>query len=233
MKNNVCSYRLYYASILSSHEKLMEKNIYKCLTISSVLKEPLYSTFLFTVIYSSMQYALEELGINNEFTELTFLMLAVLLAFLSLSNDMLAVNPIEEAEELSHTVKDSKQSTEAEELTLPQRTAANILTGFNNIIANATYVVGSSSNLIPLALLGFSFSSRLGICIGAGIPIITLSVVYYNMLTKAKINRHAREYVKRLLTFKESIIINALKTPLKSIEILIQTLTNAFYRGAV
>ncbi len=201
-----------------------KRRIYRGLTFASVIVDPLFSYFLFVAVRKAYQAASEELGNDNPSLEWFFLILFIIISIMNALCDFLVVNPIEEAEE---ALLESEEKKEEKNKKGCKKGVVCVLRPTNQVVANFTYIIGSASDAISIAYL----TSNTVIRFTLGIPITVLGLIYYNMMTKSKVDEHTDEYASRLLDCKESMVINSLKSPAISLEVSNQVLINAINRA--
>lgn len=215
----------YFQTSLGSNSK---KTISKCLAIASILIDPLYSYFLFTAIYSVIEYSQEEAGLNNKFWEILFTSLAAFFTIMNFISDITLVNPIEEAEVITSSIDENFEG----DLNLidsppcKQKFVKSVVV-FNQLTANSTYLINAGSSVLSVAYLTSLPELRWGI----GLPVIILNVVYYNMLNRSKIKEHTYKFMKIILNLRDLNPTIIIKSPLKSLEVIIQILAKAIYSG--
>ncbi|MBP6103559.1 MAG: hypothetical protein KA508_00590 [Gammaproteobacteria bacterium] len=205
----------------------VKKNIYKVFTICSMIIDPFFSYFLFMSISAANDYIRKELHLENKFFESFFTVLAAMVSIINQVCDFVLVNPIEEA----HAITSFKDDQQIEILNIVRnahvKRSIKVFRLFNQVTANSIYSIMATSGAISVAYL----TSLKGLRWGIGIPVTVLNIIYSNMITRAKIDRHTYEFVNRFLRSNESIIINAFKTPLESFEVTLQVLASSLYRG--
>jgi hypothetical protein len=203
--------------------------IYRTLTIASIITGPLFSYFLFTAICAASDETREELDLEGKFWEILFLIIAATTSSIGALADFIAVNPIEETEEMLTSAED-KELAEKLSLCNPcERITIRVFGFINQIIANSTYLVAATSDAIVVAYL----SSITGLRWGLGIPLTGLGIIYYNMLNRAKVNEHAYEYIHNVLDCESSMVLNCIMTPLKSFEMVTQVLISSASRSII
>jgi hypothetical protein len=147
------------------------RNLYRTLTILSLIVEPLYCYFLFTAIRSLSD---EEFEIDNEFWDTFITVIAAITAVTTYFSDIFQVNPMEEAEvmvsrkdeQLANNLKRIDNSCEL--------TSTKFQIYFTQAIANGVYLINSTEDAISIAYL----TSIEGLRWGIGIPVTLLGFVY-------------------------------------------------------
>lgn len=204
-----------------------KKSLYQGLNLASAAVDPLFSVFLFYAIREASEFLFEEIEIDYTYLELVLFIAAIALSSMSAACDLVVINPIEEASEMISTNDNPSEEHQAKKLSIFQNSSIKFLTYLNQTLANSTYIIGSASDAVAVSYLVSQPIARWGL----GIPITLLGIVYYNMLTRTKVDEHAHVFIRRLLNCKESMLVNAAKSPLKSFEVSIQTFVNAINRG--
>ena len=209
----------------SSQSHSYAKDFYKTLTVSSVIVDLIFVVFMFNAVREAVTRGLDEAGIENELLENLLMIAGYFFSGMNTIGDTLAVNPVEDAEDIS-TLSSKTLKKELEDAGKCESIATRSLTLINQSLAQASYMVGASGDAVAFAYLASNTIYRWG----TGIPVTLLGIIYYNMLTRVAINEHAHEFVHRL-TAKESTLIKAIKSPAKTLEVIIQSLSNGIYRG--
>ena len=149
--------------------------------------------------------------------------LASLFATLRSGSDALLANPIESAEILATPSHTNQLESKIKKSNPCKKTLTKSLIFTNQVIGNLSYIIGSFSNALPIAYLSSSpWAQWL-----PGMPIVGLTVLYFNLVNWEPIKEHAYEFIHRLIDPKNSMIINALRAPMQSLEVLIQSLSSA------
>ncbi len=204
-----------------------KRELYQGITLASVLFNPLFAIFLYMAISSAVDESRSELNLEDKFWEIFFVLLNVSISSLSGISDVIVVNPIEETEELLKALGENQLTERLNNLSICERRAIKSFNFFNQVVGNSVFLVGSASAALSLTYV----SSSTGLRLGLGVPVTVLSHIYLNMLSRAKIDEHSYQLLHRLLDKRESMLIKAFKTPLQSLEVLIQVLVNALNRG--
>ncbi len=204
-----------------------KRNFYKTLTVSCIILDTPYVFVLIVAIFGALRYLLAQWGLEGILVDVISMALASIFSTLGLGCDALLPNPIESAEMLATPSHDTRLDRKIKKSNPYKKGLIKSLIFTNLMIGNLTYVVGSLSNALPLAYVSSSpWAQWL-----PGIPIVGLTVLYFNLIYWEPIKEHAYEFIHRLIDPKNSMIINALRAPMQSLEVLIQTFSNAVYEG--
>lgn len=209
-----------------SQLKTCKNNFFTVLTLLSMIADPLYAFFLFTAFSAASDYAREELDLENEFWEYFFSVLGGIFTCMYQACDFTNMNPIEEAKIMAE-FEDVVLTEQLNTVSRCQRNSIKTLTYTNHSIANTTYLINSTANATSVAYLCSLTWVRWVI----GTPATILSVIAYNMTTRAKINNHSFQFIQRLTDSESSMVCGALTSPMISLEVIYQILINAIYRS--
>ena len=134
--------------------------------------------------------------------------------------DASITNPPESTEALSSKKGKIKLS---DSLSPSVKRTAQILAYIN--LGNLLYfiVFNAASDILPVSYV----SSKLEVIVPISVILIPLSSVFLFVLLKDRTISHSYEFVQRLFDCQESMIINSLKSPAKTLEVAIQSLSSA------
>ncbi|MCK4608291.1 MAG: hypothetical protein KAT71_02310 [Gammaproteobacteria bacterium] len=203
-----------------------KRTLLKLMTLSALALDSIFIVFLYNAMKSALLYTMDEFDESSETLQTSFLIAFGGMVSFNLIAELLIINPVEEAEAMAGS-KIAGFIGDIEGDNLCDKITSSSLAVFNQIVAQPTYVIGAAADAVSIAYL----TSQGWLKWGYGVPVTMLGVVYYNLLMRTPINRHAKEFIHKFLNCQESIFINTLKTPAKSLEVLIQTLSNAIYRS--
>ncbi len=215
---------------VKNEEKILspyKRHFYKTLTVGCIILDTPYAFVLIVAIFGALRYLLGEWGVEGILVDIISMTLACILSTLNAGCDALLPNPIESAETLATPSQDNRLDRKIKKSNPYKKGLIKSLIFTNLAIGNLTYIVGSFFNALPLAYVS---SSPWALWL-PGIPIAGLTVLYFNLISWEPIKEHAYEFIHRLIDSKNSTIINALRAPIQSLEVLIQSLSNAVYKG--
>ena len=215
---------------VKNEEKIIspyKRHFYKTLTVGCIILDTPYAFVLIVAIFGALRYLLGEWEVEGILVDIISMTLASILSTLNAGCDALLPNPIESAETLATPSQDNRLDREIKKSNPYKKGLIKSLIFTNLVTGNLTYIVGSLFNALPLAYVSSSpWAQWL-----PGIPIVGLTVLYFNLIYWEPIKEHAYEFIHRLTDPKNSMIINSLRAPMQSLEVLIQTLSNAVYKG--
>jgi len=191
------------------------------LTCAAVGIDTLFPYFLFVACDSITDKTLEEIGINNEGMHIAFNAFTILLIMMNFISDSTAVNPIESAENALDMLHNSN-----EPLQDYKRNSVKTLTLFNQMVSLPSFAIGAASDALTIAYL----SSRLGVQLSLGIPVILLGVTYYYMFSGHNLRKHAGATIHEI-THGFPSIKRIWRAPARFSEANLRILSNIVYRG--
>lgn len=199
--------------------------LYRALAVGCIIADTPFIAFNVIAMSGGIRYFFNELGAQDEALDVFIVIVASFFSVIRAIGDMAIANPIEFAEEYASMVPDEKTQEISETKDICKKLSLGILTGFNQIISNITYLIGASANALPV----FYVSRPVGWILS--IPIVGLGIFYFNLITFKRVNHHAMEFINKFLSWDQSMLIDALKSPLFTFEIFIQTISSAINRG--
>jgi len=168
---------------------LWQKILTRALTCGAITLEPLFSYFLYFACTNIIDETFSEFGIKNKNLQLIVNVSMIALVAISFINNVTAVNPIEEAENLLEILHSSKpQESNCEQ------SSANILAKFNQIASFPYFIVTAAADAITIGYM----SPRLGVQLGLGVPATLLSTTYLYMLYGHNLRKHAEETISEI-----------------------------------
>lgn len=205
----------------------IKKTIYLGLTISSVLIDPLYCYFIYIAVRSIVEDLQEKIGLESNSWGIFFTILIGFFVFLNYICDITQVNPIEEAEIMAN-FKDNNFSEQLDTVENPiKKNSIRLFRYFNLSVANSIFFIDATSSAVAVAYL----TNLRALEWSSGIPATIINIIYFNMLMRGTISKHSYEFMRRFLDSNNSMIINAVKSPAKSLEIIIQVLASSIFKG--
>ena len=196
--------------------------VLRFLNVSSLIADLVSLYFIYVAATVTIDKCFDEFGLESGIAKVILEALAMLGSVANVMTNFCTINPVEDADVLARTPKQPiKDDRPKGEIRL-----ANTLCWSNQILANLSYVIGSAGQMLSLTY----FISNQEIDIGVGMPLTLLGALYYHLLTHAKVTEHANEFIHRLLQ-KESMLLKIFCSPLMSFEVILQSFSNAAYRG--
>lgn len=195
----------------------------RLLNVSTLITDLATLYFLYAAAATAIDTCSDEFGWKSEVPRMVLKVLAMYCSMANVATNFFTINPVEEADVLDGK---PEQSIEKDPRDGCERNLAKTLSVSNQVLANASYIVGSAAQIGSLTY----FISNEWANLGVGIPLTAFGVLYYNLLTHARVTEHANVFIHKLLQ-KESMILNALRFPLRSFEVVLQSISNAVYRG--
>lgn len=212
--------------IIKKAGRLNKKCFYQVIALISIILDVPFIFFLIVAIHDGLSYGLSQFGLSSYFLNVVIYMFASFLAALSTFCDVSIANPTESVKEFLSN--EDALNNEIKSLGRCRNNAIRTLNVFNQFSSNVIYVIGSAANALPVAYLSSNpFAQWI-----TGFPIVMFGMVYCNMISWKPVKKHAYEFLSRLLSLQEFMIVNIFLFPAKTLELIIQTVSNAFYRGA-
>jgi hypothetical protein len=213
---------------VANEEKIIpgyKRCFYKTLTVSCIVLDTPFLFVLIVAIFGALRYGLTQWGLEGPLVDIISIALASLFATLRSGSDAILANPIESAVIFASPSHINRLESKIKKSNPCKKILTKSLIFTNQVIANLSYIIGSFSNTLPIAYLS---SSPLAQWL-PGVPIVGFTVLYFNLVYWEHIKEHAYEFIHRLVDCKNSMIINALRAPMQSLEVLIQSLSSAFF----
>lgn len=202
-------------------------NTLKALSTSALVVDIIFAVFLFQAVKDAVDYGTMESGVTNKLLKTSLIAASGILAFMNTVCDATIVNPIEDSEAIVSSSSGATLDAKLTRINACELFAVRTLSSANQVLALAPFIIGAAGDALGFAYLVknpiFRWSS--------GVPTTALGVLFYILLTRVRINEHAYEFIHRLFDCKSSMLVNAVKSPLKSLEVIIQALSNSLYRG--
>lgn len=195
---------------------------FRYFNVSSLIADLVSLYFIYVAAAVTVDCCFEEFGLESEISKMVLKTFAMLGSVANVMTNFCTINPVEDADIFARTpqraIKDSHPGCEVR--------LSKTLCLSNQILANLSYVIGSAGQMLSLTY----FIPNQWVNIGVGVPLTTLGALYYHLLTHAKITDHANVFIHRLLQ-KELMLLKTLCSPLMSFEVILQSFSNAAYRG--
>lgn len=212
---------------------------YLTLTYGAVLLELLFAYFMYRLLESITQKISDEYEVDNSNFITGIYSIIISLVILNLAGDVTSVVPAEEYYELYLLHKDKNKekgnkNDKSIEISASQK-------GFKNFLINYPFRIFTYCNSYPSFIVGALTDA---VAVAELIPskivqwpvsiVITgFGTMYYHMLSHDDLVEHNRFIWLHILDHKSSIIINIIKSPLKSFEVALQIGGNTLYRAAI
>jgi hypothetical protein len=199
--------------------------LYKGIAICAIALDAGFVIFLYKAMFDAGKYALKSLDADSKYAEKILAGFCGVLGAVDLVGELLIVNPIEAAESLLPKTNPSDSNHTSRHSCTD--VAISSFGWFNWVLAQPTYLIGGTADAISIAYLSKSPLLKFGY----GTPVTLLAFIYYNLFMQGKIEKHAEEFLKHFLNFRESILWNMLRSPGRSLEVIMQSVCNALYRS--
>ncbi len=206
----------------------IKNKIARVICVSAVGIEPFYSAFVWQSLREAAEKAIEMFGgtVNDTVKDYIFY-IAIPFAAVNLISDLTSVDPLRDADALTAPSQKEEEYTEF---------SKRALGFFIKVLAvTASFPVGGLANTLPLKTFSEKFIQGSGGNIffyGSTAVIVPLTVLYYMMFNNPKIQKHANEFVdtaKNPVEFFQNLYQNSSKY----LEVWLQSLSNAVYRGVI
>lgn len=191
------------------------------LTSGAVLLEPLLAYFLYDAIKGLSEAILNEFGVEDSLPWL-MVIFNVISAFLVINNVVGTVSAMDLPEEIQRLLQKNPPIAENDRVTQ----AGRIFTYVNRGLALPSAAIFAASNAIAIAYLSENPIVRWL----AGSAAISIEVITYHILSARTISDHSTQFVERL-TNQTSTTLRALKSPLKTLEVVLESLALLGYKG--
>lgn len=201
-----------------------KNKFFRGLTLGCLAVDIPYFWFLLGAILVALRSIAREFNGGGDFLEILFYIFGIYFSGAGTLCDVTALNPIESAKKMASGEEKAIVPSEGDQKC--KNGTAAVFGGFNQIIANPTYFIASTANALPFVLLTPSLPIRWMIAA----PMASLLTLYYNLLYWQPVNQHSRRFIFKLFS-NESMIVDMFRSLLPSLEVLIQSLSTACYRG--
>ncbi len=145
------------------------------------------------------------------------------LALLSTICDASITNPPESARYLLNQKNSDLEEKLLKDLSPFVKKIAKTLGYINKGVLLYFIIFNAASDILPISYI----TSDLRVIITIAIPLVSLSTVFLYVLLSARTQEHTYEFIRRLLNKNESMLLNALKSSVKSSEVILQSLSTA------
>lgn len=217
----------------------MNKKLTKGMMFGGAVFQLSYIYFMYTAVLAGFQAIGKEADVDTDAYEATGIAVSIILAIMQALQDLLSINPAEQAYKMNHPeieeVEEDEENEEGEQQDIIPRpgpkvdACINIPLKFVSVsTAHVYYIVASAASSLPFLLPAKNTFLKIGISL---VP-IGFGTIYYRMLSYDDILTHHNFIYRRLLSTRYSIIWNMLKSPLLSLELLLTVGSNASLKSA-